>query len=214
MIGNTGTYLDAPWHRYPDGLDLAGLPLERTAAVPGVVLDATRLEHRGIGTVELAGLGAAGLDVAGRAVLLHTAWSRHWRTERYGIDAPFLTEDGARLLADRGAWLDGIDAVNIDDAGPDSGGGRPAHSILLAAGIPVLEHLTNLAALPPSGFTLHAAPIPVRRFGTIPVRAYAVLQPGREGVVVPVTSPPVTSPPDVSPPDVSPPDVSPAAGPS
>jgi kynurenine formamidase len=170
MVGNTGTYLDAPWHRFADGTDLAGLPLERTAAVPGLVVDVTGSTDRGIEALSLETL-----DVAGRAVLLHTGWDRHWRTFAYGSGAPFLTGAAARLLAERGAALVGIDSVNIDDSGPTSGGERPAHTALLAAGIPVLEHLTGLGSLPPEGFALHAAPVPVRRFGTFPVRAYAVL---------------------------------------
>jgi arylformamidase len=167
MIGNTGTYLDAPWHRFPDGIDLAGLPLERTAALDGLLVDVTGSTSRGIDAAALAAL-----DVRGRAVLLRTGWDRHWRTLQYGSDAPFLTGAGAQLLAERGAVLVGIDSLNIDDAGDPH---RPAHTGLLAAGIPVLEHLHGLDALPPSGFTLHAAPVPVRRFGTFPVRAYAVL---------------------------------------
>jgi len=167
MIGNTGTYLDAPWHRFPDGIDLAGLPLERTAALDGLLVDVTGSTSRGIDAAALAAL-----DVRGRAVLLRTGWDRHWRTPQYGTDAPFLTGAGAELLAERGAVLVGIDSLNIDDAGDPR---RPAHTRLLAAGIPVLEHLRGLDALPASGFTLHAAPVPVRRFGTFPVRAYAVL---------------------------------------
>jgi kynurenine formamidase len=124
--------------------------------------------------VDAAALAA--LDVAGRAVLVHTGWDRHWRTPAYGVDAPHLTGAAARLLVERGAVLVGIDSVNIDDAGPSANGERPVHSALLAAGIPVLEHLTGLAALPTEGFTLHAAPVPVRHFGTFPVRAYAVLE--------------------------------------
>ena len=167
MIGNTGTYLDAPWHRFADGTDLAGLPLERTAALPGVVVDVT-----GSGARAIDALALAAVDVGGRAVLLRTGWDRHWRTPAYGVDAPFLTAAGAALLVERGAALVGIDALNIDDGGDLE---RPAHTKLLAAGVPVLEHLTGVAALPPSGFALHAAPVPVRRFGTFPVRAYAVV---------------------------------------
>jgi kynurenine formamidase len=185
MVGNTGTYLDAPWHRYPDGVDLAGLPLERTAALDGVVVDLRRDDvqagvpgaPRGISALDLASASvvsasAASTWVTGRAVLLHTGWDRRWRTPRYGVGAPFLTADGAAWLVDRGAVLVGIDAVNIDDMGDPA---RPAHTALLAAGIPVLEHLTGLAALPVTGFTLHAAPLPVRGLGTVAVRAYAVL---------------------------------------
>ncbi|HET9655955.1 MAG TPA: cyclase family protein [Kineosporiaceae bacterium] len=170
MVGNTGTYLDAPWHRFVDGTDLAGLPLDRMAALPGLVVDVTGSNRRGVDVAELAAL-----DVEGRAVLLHTGWDRHWRTPAYGAGAPFLTGAAARSLVERGAVLVGIDSVNIDDASPDAGGERPAHTALLGAGIPVLEHLTGLAALPTEGFALHAAPVPVRRFGTFPVRAYAVI---------------------------------------
>ena len=177
LVANTGTYLDAPWHRYEGGTDVAGLPLAGVAALDGVVVDLSGAvpgdEGRGIGPEQLTGV-----DVAGRAVLLRTGWDRHWRTDRYGVDAPFLTADGAAGLAAGGAVLVGIDSVNIDDM---ADGARPAHTVLLAAGIPVLEHLTGLDALPPTGFALHAAPVPVRGLGTFPVRAYAVLAPDAAG---------------------------------
>jgi len=168
MLGNTGTYLDSPYHRYADGADLAALPLAAVADLPAVVVRLTDSGERGIAPHALAAL-----DLAGAAVLLHTGWDRHWGTAAYGDAAPFLTEPAAKLLVDRGARLVGIDSVNIDDT--HSGGQRPAHSILLDAGIPVLEHLTGLAGLPVAGARLHAAPPRVRDFGTFPVRAYAVL---------------------------------------
>jgi kynurenine formamidase len=168
MVGNTGTYVDSPFHRYADGADLADLPLTSLADLPAVVVRSAR-GRRGIGAEDLAGY-----RLTGAAVLLHTGWDRHWGTEAYGGPAPFLTEAGARLLADAGARLVGIDSVNIDDAHGDRG--RPAHSILLGAGIPVLEHLTGLAGLPDTGARLHAVPPPVRGFTTFPVRAYAVVR--------------------------------------
>jgi kynurenine formamidase len=168
MLGNTGTYLDSPYHRYADGADLAALPLAAVADLPAVVVRLADSGERGIGPQALAPL-----DLAGAAVLLHTGWDRHWGTEAYGDPAPFLTEAAAKLIVDAGARLVGIDSVNIDDT--HSGGRRPAHSILLDAGIPVLEHLTALADLPVTGARLHAAPPRVRDFGTFPVRAYAVV---------------------------------------
>ena len=168
MVGNTGTYLDSPFHRYPDGADLSGLPLDALADLPTVVVRADAASGRAIGPEALGGL-----DLAGHAVLLHTGWDRHWATEAYGRGAPYLTGPGARLLAEAGARLVGIDSVNLDDA--ESGGERPAHSILLAAGIPVLEHLTGLERVPATGARLHAAPPRVRGFGSFPVRAYVVL---------------------------------------
>lgn len=167
MVGNTGTYLDSPYHRYADGIDLAGLPLSAVADLPAVVVRLAGSRERGIGPRALAAC-----DVAGAAVLLHTGWDAHWGTEQYGQDAPYLTEPAAAALVERGARLVGIDSVNIDRA---DGGERPAHSILLAAGIPVLEHLTGLDLLPVTGARLHAAPLRVRDFGTFPVRAYATV---------------------------------------
>jgi arylformamidase len=168
MVGNTGTYLDSPYHRYADGPDLAALPLAAVADLIAVVVRLADSEQRGIGPEALATL-----DLAGAAVLLHTGWDRHWGTEAYGDAAPFLTEPAAKLIVEAGARLVGIDSVNIDDM--HCGGKRPAHSILLDAGVPVLEHLTGLADLPLTGARLHAAPPRVRDFGTFPVRAYAAV---------------------------------------
>jgi arylformamidase len=166
MVGNTGTYLDSPFHRYPDGTDLAGLPLERLADLPAVVV---RTAGSGVREVGVAAL--EGLTVAGRAVLLHTGGDRHWATSRYTVDAPYLSRAGAQWLVEHGAALVGIDAANIDDITP--AGARPAHTLLLAAGIPIVEHLTGLADLPPTGARFTAAPPRVSAFGTFPVRAYA-----------------------------------------
>jgi len=170
LVGNTGTYLDSPYHRYPGGADLADVPLQSVADLPVVIVRVTGSTQRGVGPEALTTL-----DVDGAAVLVHTGWDRHWGTPAYGTSAPFLTEDGARLLADSGARLVGIDSVNIDDT---DGTTRPAHSVLLDAEIPVLEHLTGLDQLPISGARLHAAPIRVRAFGTFPVRAYALVPTG------------------------------------
>ncbi|HEY3008437.1 MAG TPA: cyclase family protein [Micromonosporaceae bacterium] len=167
MVGNTGTYVDSPYHRYQGATDLAGLSLESIADLPAVVVRLAGSAERGIGP---AAFGA--VDVAGAAVLLHTGWDRHWGTDAYGGPAPYLSESAARRLADAGARLVGIDSVNIDDT---QGSARPAHSILLAEGIPVLEHLTGLDGVPVTGARLHAAPPRVRGFSTFPVRAYAVL---------------------------------------
>ena len=167
LIGNTGTYLDAPYHRYPGGTDLSALPLARTADLPAVVVRVTGTRQRGIDVGALAPL-----DVRGRAVLLHTGDDTRFGSPAYADDAHFLTRAGAAWLAAHGAALVGIDAVNIDDtADPE----RPAHTLLLAAEIPVVEHLTGLGQLPPAGAWFTAAPLRVERLGTIPVRAFARL---------------------------------------
>ena len=167
MVANTGTYLDAPFHRYADGKDLSELPLESVADLDAVVVRVRAEAGRAIGP------GAfRGRHVKGKAVLVHTGWSRHWRTERYFEGHPFLTADAAALLRDEGAALVGIDSLNIDDI---SGGERPVHSTLLKSDIPIVEHMTGLDQVPDEGFRFHAVPVKVRKFGTFPVRAFAVV---------------------------------------
>jgi kynurenine formamidase len=169
MIGNTGTYLDSPFHRYADGSDLAGLDLASLVGLRAEVFhleDAWDAERRGIRSATLADR-----DVRGAAVLLHTGWDRWFGSPEYGKGAPFLTGEAAQWLIDAGAVLVGIDSLNIDDT--ESGGERPAHSLLLGAGVHVVEHLTNLGDLPPRGARFTAAPPAVEGFGTFPVRAFA-----------------------------------------
>jgi arylformamidase len=166
MVGNTGTYLDAPFHRYAHGKDLAALPLERLADLPGLRIDAT-----GRGRALDADL-FAGRELQGRAVLVRTGWDAHWRTSRYGEGHPYLTRAAAEALAGAGPALVGIDSLNIDNT---DDGVRPAHTLFLGGGIPIVEHLTNLGELPESGFRFHAVPAPFQGMGSFSVRAYAVV---------------------------------------
>lgn len=166
MVANTGTYVDAPFHRYADGADVAALPLSSLANLPGRVVRAPT-GRRALGPALFEGL-----ELAGRAVLVHTGWDRHWRTDRYFENHPFLTRDAAQYLREAGAALVGIDSHNIDDTGD---GSRPAHSILLGAGIPVVEHLCRLGDLPDADFAFYAVPAKVKGLGTFPVRAFGVV---------------------------------------
>ena len=165
MVANTGTYLDAPSHRFEDGTDLSQLPLTSIANLRGLLVHlndrALRVDH------------LAGLYVRGAALLVHTGWSKHWRSEAYGgADHPYVSREAATHLAESGVALVGIDSVNIDDMADMS---RPAHTILLRNGIPVVEHLTNLDALGDGAFTFYAIPPRVRGMGTFPVRAFAAV---------------------------------------
>ena len=166
MVANTGTYIDTPYHRYADGEDLAAVGLDRVCDLPGRVVD-VRERGRVIGPEAFEGV-----EVGGRAVLVLTGWDRHWRTDAYFEGHPHLTEAAACRLRDDGAALVGIDSYNIDDV---SGGARPVHSVLLGAGIPIVEHMTRLADLPAEGFRFTAAPPKVRGMGSFPVRAHARL---------------------------------------
>ena len=167
MVANTGTYVDAPFHRFADGKDLSELSLESLADLPAVVV--RRPFEEGLATD--AG-DFAGADVRGKAVLVHTGWDRHWRTDAYLERAPYLTAVAADWLAANGAVLVGIDSHNIDNTGVRA---RPVHTILLRAGIPICEHMTGLGQLPDDRFRFSAVPPKVKGMGTFPVRAYAIL---------------------------------------
>jgi arylformamidase len=166
MVANTGTYLDAPFHRYADGKDVAALPLESLADLDGVVVEAPDRER------PIDADRFAGRDLAGKAVLVRTGWDAHWRTPRYAEGHPYLTRAAAEFLAGAGPALVGIDSLNVDDT---SDGVRPAHTLLLSAGIPIVEHLCNLKALAGAGFRFHCVPAPFQGLGSFPVRAYAVV---------------------------------------
>jgi arylformamidase len=165
MVANTGTYVDAPFHRYAGGKDLSQLPLESLAGLEGLVI-------RGAGTRAIGPDAFAGRDLRGRAILVRTGWDVHWGTPAYLDGNPYLTAEAAEYLATAGAALVGIDSLNIDDTCALA---RPVHSILLGAEIPIVEHLCQLGPLPEAGFRFSAVPAKVAGFGTWPVRAFATL---------------------------------------
>ncbi|HJU88890.1 MAG TPA: Glu/Leu/Phe/Val dehydrogenase dimerization domain-containing protein [Gemmatimonadaceae bacterium] len=166
MVANTGTYVDAPFHRFEQGKDLAELPLESLADLEAIVVRA-RNAGRAIGAERFAKL-----DVRGKAVLVDTGWSERWGTDGYLSGHPFLTRQAAELLVEGGAALVGIDSLNIDDTDDSH---RPVHTALLGADIPVAEHLTGLERLPDRGARFFAVPVKVKAFGTFPVRAFAIV---------------------------------------
>lgn len=168
MVANTGTYVDSPFHRFEDGKDLAELPLTSLANLDGLVIRVPPGSARAIDASAFPDI-----DLAGKAVLVHTGWSRHWNSERYFEGHPFLTGEAAAFLRDAGVTLVGIDSLNIDDT---SDGSRPVHTTLLEAEIPVAEHLTRLHLLPEKGFRFFAVPVKVKSFGTFPVRAFGLVE--------------------------------------
>jgi arylformamidase len=165
MSGNTGTYLDAPFHRHRDSEDLAALPLDRLAGLPGVVVDAPAEP----GPVDLALERDA---VTGRAVLVRTGWDGRWGTDAYWEPDPWLSPAALELLVGGGAALVGVDWTNVDDTSDPA---RPAHTRLLGAGIPIVEHMRGLDQLPPDGFRFFAVPPRIVGGASFPVRAFAEL---------------------------------------
>ena len=166
MVANTGTYVDSPFHRFADGIDLSELPLESLVNLEGVVARAKDLGRA------ISANAFKDIDVKGKAVLVHTDWARHWGADQYFEGHTFLTKDAAEFLAKSGAAFVGIDTYNIDDT---TDGARPVHTTLLGNKIPICEHMCGFDSLPDTGFRFHAAPVKVKAMGTFPVRAYAVL---------------------------------------
>jgi kynurenine formamidase len=164
MVANTGTYVDSPFHRYADGKDLSELPLESVANLECLIVHVDASRDPAIDEVPLSAR-----EVGGRAVLFHTGWDRHWRTDAYFEGHPHLTERAAEWLAKAGAALVGIDSMNIDSIAT---GWRPVHTVLLGKEIPIVEHLCALGAVPDRGGVFSAVPVKVKGCGTFPVRAY------------------------------------------
>jgi len=167
MVANTGTYLDSPFHRFSEGKDLADLPLSSLANLETVVIRATGSNKRAVDYTAFTGL-----NLKGKAVLVHTEWARHWRTDHYFEEHPFLTRAAAEFLVEAGVALVGIDSYNIDDT---TDGYRPVHTALLGAEIPICEHMRGLELLPNKGGRFFAVPVKVKEFGTFPVRAFAIV---------------------------------------
>ncbi|MCL1599948.1 MAG: cyclase family protein [Actinomycetia bacterium] len=165
LCTNTGTYLDVPFHRYADGHDLTGLDLERVAGVPAVCLD-----RRGETEIDITAAELVGLE--GHAVLVRTDHSDHFGTDAYFDAHPHLTARSAEALVNADVACVGIDSLNIDSM---DGTDRPLHAGLLRADIPIVEHMTNLAALPESGFEFTAVPPKIEGAGTFTVRAFAAV---------------------------------------
>ncbi len=165
MVGNTGTYIDCPFHRYEDGKDFSDYFVSDLVDLPGVVIDCPFTRQLDVDIQQLSAT-----DVRGKAVLIKTGWSAHWNTESYFENHPFLTESASTWLLDQGALLVGIDSHNIDDT---RGNSRPAHSILLGAGIPIVEHMCQLHVVPDDNFYFSALPPKMKGMGSFPVRAYA-----------------------------------------
>ncbi len=166
MVANTGTYVDAPFHRYEEGQDLSQLEIASVANLDGLVI------HADEATRAIKPEIFNGRKVKDRAVLIHTGWARHWGTSQYFDDHPYLTRESAEYLKSAGAVLVGIDSLNIDD---NTEGTRPAHTILLGSEIPIVEHMRNLGALPDSGFKFFAVPAPIKGMGSFPVRAFSII---------------------------------------
>lgn len=167
MVGNTGTYIDCPFHRYEEGKDLAQTALDKFVDIPAVLICAPYQKGTEIGIDFFRGI-----KLNSHAVIIHTGWSDFWNTDRYYTQHPYLTADAARYLVDQDVLLAGIDSHNIDDTRT---GHRPVHTILLKNEILIVEHLCELDKIPVDEFLFTAVPPKIKGMGTFPVRAFATI---------------------------------------
>ncbi len=168
MITNAGTYLDSPFHRFPDGADLSQVPLEKVTRLDGIVLD-------GKVSGDFEGGAALNFDVdklglKNKAVLIRTGWDKYWGEIKYHESGPHLSMEFVELLVSAGAALVGVDFLNVDNTNDKS---RPVHTKLLYNDILIVENLKNLGSLPHIGFKFSAVPLRIVRGASFPVRAFA-----------------------------------------
>jgi arylformamidase len=164
LVGNTGTYLDSPYHRFPDGDDVADLPLDRLVALPTTVVDVHHVDSRAV-DVELPEA-----LIRDRAVLFRTGWDGRWGTEAYWLPGPYLSVGVVDQLVAHRPALVGVDFWNVDDiAAPD----RPVHTRLLEAGVPIVEHLCHLDRVPGDATTF-VVPLAIEGAPSLPVRAFVL----------------------------------------
>ena len=166
MVANTGTYIDAPYHRFADGQDIAGLDLAAVANREGRIFRSDPAQR----AIDPSLFNGA--ELKGKAVLIHTGWAQHWGSEQYFDEHPYLTKDAADFLSAAGVAVVGIDSLNIDDT---RDGNRPVHTQLLANGIPIVEHLCHLEQVPDTGFRFFAVPTKIKGLGSFPVRAFCLV---------------------------------------
>jgi kynurenine formamidase len=170
FVTSLGTYLDAPYHFDPQGADVGGLALAQLVR-PGLVVDLRERATAGE-PLPLEGLeGLAPAAVRGKALLLCTGWSAYWGQERY-LEGPFVGREMAQRLRALGPALVGIDTLVLDSPQDPA---RPAHTLLLRAGVLIVENLTGLAGLVGRSFTFVAAPAKLAGAAAFPVRAFAML---------------------------------------
>jgi arylformamidase len=170
LVGNTSTSIDSPYHRYPEGCDIARLPIESLVGLEGMCL--TTSWRPGTERALAAALDPASLPR--HAVLIGTGWDRRWGNDDYWTHGPFLSAELVERLVEGRPALVGVDFATVDDPRDLS---RPAHSKLLGVGIPILEHLRGLERLRERRFRLFAAPIAVEGASAMPVRVFAELLP-------------------------------------
>lgn len=168
LVGNTGTYIDTPFHRYENGKDLNDISLDQVTDLEGIVIHVPFEKN-----IRINYHVFKDLPVQNCAVLIHTGWDRFWGCERYFNDHPYVTEQAARYLADQKVKLVGIDSYNIDDTTAKS---RPVHSILLKNDILIVEHMCKLNDIPDEPFTFSAIPVRIKGMGSYPVRAFARIE--------------------------------------
>ena len=172
VIEHTGTHVDSPAHFMERGLSIDDVPLERFYGRATMIdLHGLAADNKKFTVDEIRkAVSKAKVSVRGSIVLLYTGWEDMWGTDVY-LKNPGLSKDSSEYLVRQKVKAVGIDAPSIDSGDSED---FPAHKVLLRAGIPVYENLSNLKALETPEFTFNAFPLKIERGSASPVRAVAI----------------------------------------
>jgi kynurenine formamidase len=173
MGSQTGTHVDAPYHFLTDGARIDAMELTMFVG-PATLVDLRGLTPRS--TISWPQLGPSVSTMPNGSILvLHTGWSKHWRSAAY-LDHPFLSQDAAEGIVAAGVRTVATDAMSVDETAPPGGepGSFVAHDVLLGAGGAIVENLTNLEAVDFADPMLSVLPIRLADADGAPVRAVAL----------------------------------------
>lgn len=173
MVNHLGTHIEVPYHLNPDGFDLVQLPLEKTLG-PTRVLDIGQPAPGsaiGLDEIQRAADRADGVQ-AGDIVFIRTGWSDRFDTPEY-IKSPWFRPEGLTWLVDQGMALLGVESAGVEELSSKT---HESHLALFDRDVPLIENLTNMAALGDRvTVTSICTPLAIAGLEAFPVRVLAFL---------------------------------------
>lgn len=174
MNTHCSTHIEFPYHHIRDGADAATFPITQLVG-QGVVIDISPWRQNNT-KITLADLESAASDQIreGDHVYFYTGNDAYYYTERQH-HRPWFTTDCMEWLVEQEIAVMGVDTSGheVRDEGGRPGAGQPNHELLLGAGIPLIEYLTNLDLLIGKRFASFVLPIKIAGAEAFPVRVVA-----------------------------------------
>lgn len=167
MFSHTGTHMDAPSHMIAGGKNLEDYPAAHffgKALLMDISESIPSLESIKSLTIQEEGV---------EMIVIKTAWSQHWGTEKYFHGFPVLTPQHYKYLISQGIKCIALDAISVDPVGSKA---FENHLTLLSQGVTIAENLTNLDKIPCDRFRLVLLPLKVKNSDGFSIRAIASLE--------------------------------------